>query len=549
VDDTNIENVAEKHPTSACAEVLEVLEQQLRARVQNVDALADAYAPPWFQQHAGAELDVPLAHAYFSMVLKQLLLKHGHSSLEQALLHYEELEQQFRTMLTSDNSAVRKARVRRLVREGPPRLPFLRAVTLGAARLLIVLRLASKISLYHHPPGGGSAAALLTTAESDLDVPRRMQAMVAAHHQWPHELVHALCRELNSNIAARELLHQHRGQLVLELGPWIQPWTCAPSETPAVWAHTRLSFAVDTTHALHRHYTVMVRCVRDGDDVGLVRLVQEHVTNQQERVVLDWRMMLFAAIYDELGWRRDGGNIAQAVQNLRHLLNLSDGALRLYMCILDPTSMIPRPEVETAPNQVHGRARDSLYEMFASSPATRADRELQACVAGMLAVLLGTRKEATHLHTHVYAPGRLQGKHGVCFQYSLEINANGLHYDCGCELSADGNLARRERPPWTRHSYWFALWASYAALAAALVTQPGAQDAIHLPYPPSPVFSHWQLVRHFIHSVMQAAWHHMATKWGLESEKQCLSCSMRSRRCERGLWSTRRPSPACSRPK
>jgi hypothetical protein len=103
-----------------------------------------------------------------------------------------------------------------------------------------------------------------------------------------------------------------------------------------------------------------------------------------------------------------------------------------------------------------------------------------------------------------------------------QINENGLYYDCGCELSANGNLARIQRAPWTRHSYWFALWASYAALAAAVVTQPGAQDAVHRPDIPSPIFSHWQPVRHFIHSVVHASWHHMATKWGLESEKQCL---------------------------
>jgi len=464
---------------------------------------------------------VPLAHAYFNVVLKQLLLKHGETPLEQALINYQRLQRQYLAMTLLGPDAMRQARIRRLASIGPPQLSCLRAVTLAAARLLVVLRLASKIA--HGLRGGDTAAAaLFSAAESEIGVALQMQQMAGTHHQWPFELMHAVCHELNSVQDARQLLSNHKDRLVRELGEWIQTWALTPPEVHGAWMHTRLSFAIDADHALHRHYCAIAQCAREGRCEDLVRLVRANVTGpDEESAALDWRMLLFAAIYDELSQReaRDDGGLAQAVADLQDVLRLSDPALRLFTCFLDPIALISRPEVDGAGN---GLEHDSLHELFGQRPTTRVDRELQACIAGMLAVVLGMREQTTHLFTHVFEPGRLSNTYGVCFQYDHEILHHGLHYDCGCDLTEDGEFGRRGRDPWDRHSYYFALWASYAALAAAVLTQPNAQDSIHNPEHPSPVFSPWQHVRHYIHGVMHVSWQHMATKWGLESEKQCV---------------------------
>jgi hypothetical protein len=221
-------------------------------------------------------------------------------------------------------------------------------------------------------------------------------------------------------------------------------------------------------------------------------------------------MVLFAAVYDK---RRPNGerSIGRAVRQLRgeDALNLSEQALRVYLTFLIPAEFAVGPGAN---------ADDFLSDMISSRQADRSDAELQACVAGLIAVALGSRDQCCHLCTNLFQPGALHRTFGVGNQYSTEIGA--YHYDCGCELNADGEIppGRPQRPPLSRHTLYFALWSSFAALGVSMVTQPNAQQQLH----GNILLAPGQDVRQYVLGVIRATWQHLSLRVTPDSEKQCV---------------------------
>ena len=515
-------------PGSA-ADVLEIMERHLAARSASspLESFIDAYAPPWFEEGV-APINHELAHPYFKLVVRQLLARRFGANdnlrppLEQALDHFQRLEDGLRTMTAAQSRDVemRTARSRRFssgAERGTPRVPHLRAVSLSAVQYLIIQRLAERLA--EKARGAAPIESLLTHSELRMGLKARLADAISAHERWAWELVHCFCREMGSTREAREFLVRERALLVEQLGEWITPWTTKPPPA-SNWRHTRLSFAVDEDHPLHRTYLAFSESVRRHDGGGLVQYVrtylQDSPAERKRQCVLDLRMVLFAAICDVRNDQPEPTDNAALLRSLRSSsiqadLQLDDASMRLLCCFVQPSEFISRPEQQGA---------DHLADGFRSRPADRVTQEMQACLAGMVAVTLGTEPERLHLFTHLTAPGELANTFGVGDQYGGAIG-HGTHYDCGCELTADGDYGRPgvRRPPLSRHSLYFALFTSFGALAISVLTQPGADGRLH----PAVITAPGQTLRGYLHGVVAATWSHMSTKLNLvDSEQLCL---------------------------
>ena len=474
------------------------------------------YVPPWFEQ-VDSPLDQPLTHAYFSIVLTGMLRQPSAQSLKLALRKHVELEQQLRAM-SSNESTVAQGRTFKA--------PHLRMVTLAASKLLVVLCLAARIAERSRDPDQ-AAPALLSDEETDLLVDHPtigMGALVDVHPQWASELMHCLACELRSLEDVRNVLRRIATPLLAEVGEWMQPWIEAPPADEAAVNHTKLSFAVDQTHALHAMYQSLAGAVAEGGPPGAQRLVQTvrqlldemPAGSARQRRRLDLRMLLLSAIYYERGPRAaPDASLSGAVDSLRapDLLALADHTWNVFRCFLDSTQFVSRHADD---------GHDYLCELLSLRQRTRDETELQACMVGLIAVTIGMEEGHCHLCTHLFHPGALPHTFGVGNQYDSAIMAAGIHYDCGCELDEDGeiprNRGRPQRGPLSRHSLYFVLWSSYTALAASMVTQPDAERRLHGPVLSAP----GQDVRQYMRGIIFSTWQHLATKVVRSSDELCV---------------------------
>ncbi len=101
------------------------------------------------------------------------------------------------------------------------------------------------------------------------------------------------------------------------------------------------------------------------------------------------------------------------------------------------------------------------------------------------------------------------------------IKRDGLQYDCGVELSPEGQFGRQDykqhacRGTYTLHSLYLLLWANFGAFCMALLTQPDSDERIH-----GVVISEWLSVRHYCLSQLKTVWLHMRNNMGLSEEQR-----------------------------
>ena len=109
----------------------------------------------------------------------------------------------------------------------------------------------------------------------------------------------------------------------------------------------------------------------------------------------------------------------------------------------------------------------------------------------------------------------------LALQYDSTIHHDGLLYDCGVELSSNGQFGRQDykkhacRGTYTLHSLYLLLWANFSAFCLALLTQPDADKHIH-----GPIISEKFSVRHYCVSQLRILWMHLLNNLGLSEEQR-----------------------------
>ena len=139
----------------------------------------------------------------------------------------------------------------------------------------------------------------------------------------------------------------------------------------------------------------------------------------------------------------------------------------------------------------------------------------------MIAVVLGCQPQSNHLWYHLFDQQPLWNSYLTGFMYNNKINKDGLLYDCGVELSPEGQFGRQDylkhanRGTYTLHSLYLILWANFGSFCMALLVQPDSDRTIH-----GPLISDWLSVRHYCVSQLQTVWMHMRNNLGISDEER-----------------------------
>lgn len=123
------------------------------------------------------------------------------------------------------------------------------------------------------------------------------------------------------------------------------------------------------------------------------------------------------------------------------------------------------------------------------------------------------------------------------------MKREGLLYDCGCELTADGDYGRADysahalRGTLNLHSLYLLLWVNFGGFCLSLLTQRDAQNALKgwkmwtvLVEPLrhcdlcllGGVISDWQSVRHYCLSQLKTMWMLMRDNLSFSDEERTL---------------------------
>ena len=188
---------------------------------------------------------------------------------------------------------------------------------------------------------------------------------------------------------------------------------------------------------------------------------------------------------------------------------------------------------------VYATAQSHSLHSLLRSTADQSDRDLRYALANMVAVVLGCEPESNHLWYHLFDQEPLWNTYLTGFMYSSKINKDGLLYDCGVELTPDGQFGRQDyhkhasRGTYTLHSLYLLLWANFGAFCMALLVLPDADRTIH-----GPLISEWLSVRHYCISQLRTVWMHIRNNLGISDEER----SFLIMRCMKTLYEVSRQS-------
>ena len=157
----------------------------------------------------------------------------------------------------------------------------------------------------------------------------------------------------------------------------------------------------------------------------------------------------------------------------------------------------------------------SQEHFFFHTEEEESDADLRYAVANMVAVILGCNPRSNHLWYHLFEQQPLYNTYLTGFMYDRTVR--GLHYDCGVELTHEGQLGRvvyAGRWHYNLHFLYFMLFVNFGSFCVALLTQPEAKRNIH-----GPLISAWQPVRHYCVSQLRTLWVHIQTNLKLSKEE------------------------------
>ena len=165
--------------------------------------------------------------------------------------------------------------------------------------------------------------------------------------------------------------------------------------------------------------------------------------------------------------------------------------------------------------------------------------DLRAALVKLIAIVLGSSPEASHLWFHMFKPEELQNTYltgfmactlgAVCFggdlysflQYGAAVGPDSYFYDQGVELTQDGlygqhgYLKHATRGTLSLHSLYLLLWVNFGAFCVNLMICRDGEDMLS-----GKILSASGQVRHYCASYVHKLWVHL---------KHCLAKSSEER--------------------
>jgi hypothetical protein len=263
-----------------------------------------------------------------------------------------------------------------------------------------------------------------------------------------------------------------------------------------------------------------------------------------EGKIVHLRMMLWLAIYYKLYEQKVQSEcLAEAVYNKLDCLGLTECQGRLLACFAVPQKMLHYCEPSSPINsnavrlELHDGQRrsrtiaratedeDPVWDLFCPDNIDEQDSSeisLRRALAFLTAIVMGLPAYSTHLWTHFFEPSAIEGTYITGNMYRNVTKPDGLLYDCGCELTADGDYGRADyaqahRGTLNLSSLYLLLWVNFGGFCLSLLTQPDAQNVIK-----GHVISEWRSVRRYCFSQLQTMWMLMRNNFKFSDEERTL---------------------------
>lgn len=94
-------------------------------------------------------------------------------------------------------------------------------------------------------------------------------------------------------------------------------------------------------------------------------------------------------------------------------------------------------------------------------------------IVAVVALVLGLPRESSHLWTHLFHPGQVEGTLGGGSAYSCRVmSGSGVHFDCGTKMDENGNPLKSRPPLEVKEERYVLNMASYAAFSVSLTVFP-----------------------------------------------------------------------------
>jgi hypothetical protein len=373
--------------------------------------------------------------------------------------------------------------------------------------------------------------------------------------------LHHLSQRLKSTRSLISIFTDHSNALCSPF-PWMKGIVDALKEKPVVQSHLFSFMMNDSSEQTFQSvlYKKMSSLVADVAKAAVRRCEEDETkavdtlcayckseASEGEGKILHLRMMLWLAVYYQLYEQKVPSEcVAEAVYHKLDCLGLNLHQEHLLACFAVPQRMVRCCEPSNPINpdavrlEIHGgKARrraqprdkattgvDPVWDLFCPSNIDEqdpSDTDLRRALALLAAVVMGLPARSTHLWTHIFEPDAIEGTYVTGNMYRNAVKSDGLLYDCGCELTADGDYGRADyasqaqRGTLNLHSLYLLLWVNFGGFCLSLLTQPDAQNVIK-----GHVISEWRSVRRYCFSQLQTMWMLMRNNFKFSDEERTL---------------------------
>ncbi|CAF1245410.1 unnamed protein product, partial [Rotaria sordida] len=240
---------------------------------------------------------------------------------------------------------------------------------------------------------------------------------------------------------------------------------------------------------LHKPYEelreILDTCIKNNTNENQWQLLLDWIelklnSNSIELQLKEIKVMLLLNIYYEYYCNNQLSSINTLLEFIENYLELSSEELRLFRIFIKPEEFLIGYSIENTNNV----DRNFLNDIFKLDCTDEFELSLRHMLVNLIAmILLGG--EQSFLWTFTFRPLTLQNTYGFGSTSRHIIQAHGIHYDCGCIISQNGDLLqfmnRRNVGPLNVPAVYVAYFSTFGAMAWHLLLFNESIDNLHGP--------------------------------------------------------------------
>ncbi|CAF4842456.1 unnamed protein product, partial [Rotaria sp. Silwood1] len=226
--------------------------------------------------------------------------------------------------------------------------------------------------------------------------------------------------------------------------------------------------------------------------------VKNHTEKNPWKILFDWiqlkinsnpiqlqlneiNVMLLLIIYYEYYCNNQLSSIDTLLEIIENNLSLSSEELRLFRIFIKPHQYMIGYPIENNNNNVD---KNSLNDLFKLDCKDEFELSLRHMLVNLMAMILLGGKQS-FLWTFMFQPSILQNTFGFGSTSRQIIRPNGVHYDCGCIISQNGELLqfrnRGDESVLNIPAVYVAYFSTFGALAWHLLLFDTSVENLHRP--------------------------------------------------------------------